>query len=174
MLVYHDAILLKSAEAVAIKLLSEKACRMPQGVDSIIDNQIIFIDLGAQKAQAVGIKNRHAGIIQTHGVVGEKVTTHINKNMVRFYHIDFFNLRIAGQLAGYAAVAATDNQNLFHMGMHSHGHMDNHLIVNKFVLLRKNDGAIAGNKAAKLLRVKHIDTLKIRILTKKLLFDFDI
>ena len=58
------------------------------------------------------------------------------------------------------------------MGMHGHGHMHNHLIVDKFVLLRKNDGAIAGNKAAKLLGVEHVNALKVRVLAKKLLFNF--
>ena len=106
-LVHHDAILLERTEAVTIKLLGKQSCRMAQWVDSIVDNQIIFINLGAQKAQAISIKNRHPRIVQANGVIGEKVTAHVNKNVVRLHYIDFFNLRIAGQLTGYAAVTAT-------------------------------------------------------------------
>ena len=172
LLVDHDAVIAQSFVTVAVKLLGKESCRMTKRVDGIINNQIIGINLGAQKAQAISIKNRHPSIVQTNGVIGEKVTAHVDKNVVRFHYIDFFNLRIAGQLTGYTAVPTADNQHLFYMGMHGHGHMDNHLVINKLVLLGENDGAITGNKAAKLLRVEHINTLKIRILSKKLLFNF--
>ena len=95
-LVHHDAIFLQSTEAVTIKLLGKQSCRMAQWVDSIVDNQIIFINLGAQKAQAISIKNRHPRIVQANGVIGEKVTAHVDKNVVRFHNIDLFDLRIAG------------------------------------------------------------------------------
>ena len=49
-LIHHDAIFLQSTEAVTIKLLGKQSCRMAQWVDSIVDNQIMFINLGAQKA----------------------------------------------------------------------------------------------------------------------------
>ena len=62
-LVHHDAILLQSTEAVTIKFLGKQSCRMAQRVNSIVNNQIIFVDLGAQKAQAVSVKNRYTRIV---------------------------------------------------------------------------------------------------------------
>ncbi len=94
--------------------------------------------------------------------------------MVRFHNVNFLNLVITRQLTRYAAVTATDDKHLAHMRVHSHRHMHNHLIINKFVLFRKNDGTITADKTTKLLGFKNVNTLKIRILAKKLLFYFNI
>ena len=54
--------------------------------------------------------------------------------MVRFYYVDFLYFIIMRQLARYTAVAAADYQYLAHMRMHCHRYMNNHFVINKFVL----------------------------------------
>ena len=94
--------------------------------------------------------------------------------MVRFYYVDFLYFIIMRQLARYTAVAAADYQYLAHMRMHCHRHMDNHFVINKFVLFRKDYGTVTADKATEFLGFKNVYSLEIRIRTEKLLFDFDI
>ena len=135
MLINHDAVLLERTEAVAIKLLGKKSGSMTERINCIADNQIIFIKLGAQKAQAVGIENSHAAVIKTAGIIREKIAADIDKGMVRLHHVNLLDFLVMRQLTRYAAVAAADNQHLAHMRMHGHRYMHDHLVIDKLVLL---------------------------------------
>ena len=135
MLINHDAVLLERTEAIAIKLLGEKSGSMTERINRIADNQIIFIKLGAQKAQAVSIENSHAAVIKAAGIIREKVTADIDKSMVSLHHVNLLDFLVMRQLTRYAAVAAADNQHLAHMRMHGHRYMHDHLVINKLVLL---------------------------------------
>ncbi len=134
-LINHDSVLLERTEAVTVKLLGKKSSGMTEGIDRVIDNQIILINLRAQKAQAVGIKNRYARIVESDRVIGEKFATGIDKDVIRFHDVDLLDLRIARKLARHATVTAADNQYLAHMRMHRHGNVDDHLVINELVLL---------------------------------------
>ena len=96
-------------------------------------------------------------------VLREKLPADLHEHLVRFHHIDFFNLRIQRELPGNSAVAAADNQHFFYIRMHCHRHMGHHLVIDKFIRFRKNHVAVQRYKFSKLRRLKHVYALELTL-----------
>ena len=78
-----------------------------------------------------------------------------------------------GELSCDAAVTAADHQNVLHIRMHGHRHMDDHFIIDKLVLFGEDDAAVGNEKAPELRGIKDVDALKIALSAVKLFLAAD-
>ena len=144
---------------------------MSERIGWIIDNQIILVFPVAQKAQSVIIVDTHPLILQGICSLGEKLPANIYEHLIRFDHINILHRRILKELPRHSSVAASDNQNLPYHRMYSHRYMRHHLIINKFFFFRKNDLPVQRNKFPEFFRIEYINSLKLTLSRKKLLFN---
>ncbi|EJX01417.1 hypothetical protein EVA_10478 [gut metagenome] len=54
---------------------------------------------------------------------------------VDLHHVNVFNFLILCQFPDHPAVSGSDHKNVLNPWMHSHRHMGDHLMINKFVFL---------------------------------------
>ena len=110
----------------------------------------------------------HTRIVQTACIVREKLTADLYEQLIRFHHIDLFDLFVMAELSCHAAVAAADHQYFLYIRMHRHRNMHDHLIIGKLVLLGKDHAAVRCKEASELDGIKYIDPLKVTRTGKQL------
>ena len=160
-LIDHNAVLMQSFVAAAVKFFGEQAGRMAERVGAIVDDEIVLVLSAAQKAQAVLIVDAHPYIIKPAGIVREILAADIDKHLVGLDHIDNFNLVIIGKFACNTAVAAANDKHPFDIRVDGHRHMDDHLIIGELIFFRKDHASVGGQKAPEFRRIKDVNTLKI-------------
>ena len=169
MLIDHDAVIMQGTIAVAIELPDKQSFRMAKGVGGIVDDEIVLVPAASQEAQAIHVGDLHPLIVESLGGFGKIFPGNLDEHLIRLHHINGLDFRILGEDLGHAPIAAADDQHVLHPGMHGHGHMDHHLIVDEFVGLREDDFAIQHDHPAKLLRLKDIYALILALLGEQLL-----
>ncbi|MPN24197.1 hypothetical protein SDC9_171591 [bioreactor metagenome] len=93
--------------------------------------------------------------------------------MVDLRHIHPFHTGVTGKLPHNAAVAGSDDQDFLNIGIHRHGYMGDHFVVNKFVFFRHHQKAVQYQDPAELAGLENIDPLKFALDACQLLIDFD-
>ena len=104
-------------------------------------------------------------------VIREELTADAHEHFIRLHHIYLLDLVIVREFSCNASVTAADDQHLPDIRVDSHRYMDDHLIIRKLVLFRKDDRTVRCQEPAELLRIKYIYPLKITHAREQLLLD---
>ena len=83
------------------------------------------------------------------------------------------DLLVLDQLPDHTAIAPADDKHVLHMGVHRHGHVGDHLVVNEFILLCQHQVPVRHKDPAELPGVQHIDPLELALGAEKLFLDAD-
>ncbi|MPN41372.1 hypothetical protein SDC9_188918 [bioreactor metagenome] len=103
----------------------------------------------------------NARVLVADGAGRQVFTAGVHQGAVDLHQVDGFNLGVAAQFAQRAAVAGADHQHFFYLGVHGHRRVDQHLMVDKLILLRQHDHIIQRQHAAELPALKDVDLLVI-------------
>ena len=100
------------------------------------------------------------GVVKTASGFGQVFFADLHYQRVDLHHVDGLDFGIPDQLPHHAAVTGADDQNLFYVGMHSHGNVGNHLVVDELILFREHHIAVQREEAAEFRGLKHVNALE--------------
>ena len=101
----------------------------------------------------------HSLIVQPLCRLWKELLACLNEHGVLLNDIYAFYCIVVDKLFGNSSVTSTDNKHLLDMRVHRHRHMHHHLIVNKTILLGKNNTSVKCKKLPELRRSKDIYSL---------------
>ena len=168
-LVHHHAVVAQRLIAAAVKFLGEQPLRRAERIGGVVDNQIVLPRLPAQKAKPVLRKDAHARIIQSFRRFGEKLAADLDEHFVRFDDVDLLDFWVVAQFLGDAAVAAADDEHLFHVRVHRHGDVDDHFVVDELVLFGEYNLPVKADKPPQIDGVEHVHLLVVALPAEQLL-----
>ena len=102
-------------------------------------------------------------IVQLPGCGGQIFLGNLHHHLIDLHQINALHLRIPHQFPDHAAVPGSDDQDPLRVGMNSHRNVGDHLMIDKFILLRQHHIAVQGQKPAEFRRFKHINPLVITV-----------
>ena len=113
--------------------------------------------------------NMHTRIIQTACHLWKIFSAHLHKKWICLYHINLLHRIIFRKFSYNTAVSSADYKYLFHLRMHCHRHMTDHLMIDKLVFFGEHQISVYNKNFAKLFRLKHIDSLYLTLSRKHLI-----
>ncbi len=169
LLVDHDAVLSQGVEAAAVELPGEQALGGAEGVGGVHDDEVIFLLAAADVFQSVLEVDVDPAVVHPAGVAGQIGAAGLHDLGVHLHEVDALDPVVAGQLPHHAAVACTDDEDVFCLLVDGHGDMDDHLVVDELVPLGEHHVAVQRQNPAKLRRLKNVDALIVALLGVELL-----
>ena len=172
-LVDHDTILVERIVTVPVEFLCKEPLSRAEGVRRINDDQVVGVSLGTDETKPVLMIDRHPFIRQTARDLRDIFPAHFHQKRIRFHHIDLLYGIVFDQLPDHTSVAPSDDQHFLHIRMHRHGHVGDHLMVDKLVPFRQHQVPVHNKDLPKVLRLKDVDPLDLALGAEKLFLDLD-
>ena len=159
LLVDHDAVLAERVETDAVKFAGKIPFERTERVRRIDDDEVVIRVALSQKAERIVVIDMYAPVVQLAGVLGQKGAADLDDLRVHLDEIDLLHALVARQFAHHATVSRADDENVAHAGVHGHGDVRDHLVVDELVALRQHDVAVQREHPAEFRRLKDIDLL---------------
>ena len=146
---------------VSVKFLCEQPLPCSERIGRIDDDQIIRITFGADKSQAVFMKDVDPLVCQTVGDLRDIFPADLHEQGIRLHHVDHLDGVILDQVpARHRRRLRPQRAPVSHPDVLP-SHMGDHLMVDKFIPLRQHQISVHYQDLSEIFRLKDIDPLHL-------------